>query len=65
MNIYNVELIFDFFGILNQDSNAVISSNLSFMSRIQNFRNDYLVQDSEIKHTIIKRQIYGECIALE
>ena len=34
------------------------------MHEIQNFRQDCLNQDSEIEHTIKKRQIYGECAAL-
>lgn len=34
------------------------------MHEIQNLRKDSLSQDPEIEHSIMKRQIYGECAAL-
>src|SRR5205823_1868232 len=52
-------ILFDSSGMSDQ-ANSIGSS----MSGIQHLRPDGLNEDSGIEHTIVKRQIYGECAAL-
>ena len=64
VDIDNINTIYDSFGIYKQTDAEIKNSTLISMYGIQDFRQDCLDQDSEIEHTIMKRQIYGECAAL-
>jgi len=62
MDLHNVNTVFDSSGIFNYADTQFNSNQL--MTGIHNLRQDYLIHNSEVDHTITKRQIYGECAAL-
>ena len=65
IDIQNIDTVFDSSGISKNTSNVGYESlALPFMRGIRDLRQDDLVQNFEIEHTITKRQIYGECAVL-